>query len=133
MLAGVEGFTQVPEKTALKTLSKPLLTKKKKYNVYYDKFGLINGKKNLWTQKDMIKLRLIIYLSDFYAIERFGKTRLGTHYAKQGQNKPLMKILGKQLKPKLENVFCSFIWCGSLCTSTIKKRSANNEIYGNPS
>src|SRR5690606_21062072 len=41
---------------------------------------------------------------DFYAIERFGKTKLGTilHYAKQGQNKFLMNILLNQIREKTE-------------------------------
>ncbi len=39
---------------------------------------------------------------DFYAIERFGKTHLGTlmHYAKQGQNKLLMKRIAEEIKQK---------------------------------
>lgn len=41
-----------------------------------------------------------LYYLDFYAIERFGKTRLGTlmHYAKQGQNKQLMTIIVNEIK-----------------------------------
>ena len=47
----------------------------------------------------------LLYL-DFYAIERFGKTRLGTilHYAKQGQNKMLMKILINEIKEKITTI-----------------------------
>ncbi|MBP6447788.1 MAG: HTH domain-containing protein [Saprospiraceae bacterium] len=109
MMVGVEGFTHWCHQRKLpleKTLSEYLLTKEK-YNVYYDKYGLINGKEKLMNTKgyDQIHLDSLYYL-DFYAIERFGKTRLGTllHYAKQGQNKPLMKILVNELKPKLERL-----------------------------
>ena len=109
MMVGVEGFTHWCHQRKLpleKTLSEYLLTKEK-YNVYYDKYGLINGKEKLINTKgyDQIHLDSLYYL-DFYAIERFGKTRLGTllHYAKQGQNKPLMKILVNELKPKLERL-----------------------------
>ena len=47
----------------------------------------------------------LLYL-DFYAIKRFGKTRLGTilHYAKQGQNKMLMKILIDEIKEKINTI-----------------------------
>ena len=47
----------------------------------------------------------MLYL-DFYAIERFGKTRLGTilHYAKQGQNKMLMNILIDEIKQKINTL-----------------------------
>jgi predicted amidophosphoribosyltransferase len=50
-----------------------------------------------------------LYL-DFYAIERFGKTRLGTilHYAKQGQNKMLMKILIDEIKQKVETIISEY-------------------------
>lgn len=43
-----------------------------------------------------------LYYLDFYAIERFGKTHLGTlmHYAKQGQNKLLMKRIAEEIKQK---------------------------------
>ena len=107
MLHGIDGFShwcaqrQLPlEKTTeefLKTLDK--------YDGYYDKIGIINGKEKLINTKgyDVIHLDEVFYL-DFYAIERFGKTKLGTllHFAKQGQNKFLMKILLQELKPKLE-------------------------------
>lgn len=51
---------------------------------------------------DKILLDKLFYI-DFYDIERFGKTPLGTliHYAKQGQNKYLMKILVAEIKNKV--------------------------------
>lgn len=54
---------------------------------------------------DKIWLDELFYL-DFYAIERFGKTRLGTllHYAKQGQNKYLMRIMMKQANPQISQL-----------------------------
>lgn len=69
--------------------------------------GLISGMEKLRSTKgyDKIHLDELHYL-DFYAIERFGKTRLGTllHYAKQGQNKFLMRQLVAELKPKLTDM-----------------------------
>jgi hypothetical protein len=43
------------------------------------------------------------YYLDFYAIERFGKTRLGTlmHFAKQGQNKQLMKQIVTEIRNRI--------------------------------
>jgi hypothetical protein len=73
---------------------------KKKYEPHYQKNGLINGIEKLNNTKgyDHIWLNQLFYL-DFYAIERFGKTRLGTllHFAKQGQNKYLMSIMMKEI------------------------------------
>ena len=44
-----------------------------------------------------------LYYLDFYAIERFGKTRLGTllHFAKQGQNRMLMNEIIGMTKEKI--------------------------------
>jgi hypothetical protein len=69
---------------------------KERYTGYYDSTGMVDGLDKLRNTKgyDHIWLDQLFYL-DFYAIERFGKTKLGTllHYAKQGQNKFLMRIM----------------------------------------
>ena len=107
MMEGIEGFNHWCKKRNLpleKTLDEFLKTRKK-YDAYFTTFGIIDGKEKITTTKgyDKIYLDEILYL-DFYAIERFGKTRLGTllHYAKQGQNKFLMKILLTEIKQKVE-------------------------------
>ena len=107
MIEGIEGFSHWCKQRNLpleKTLTEFLKTKEK-YDSYFNAAGIINGKEKLVNTKgyDTIFLDEILYL-DFYAIERFGKTRLGTllHYAKQGQNKFLMKILLTEIKPKVE-------------------------------
>ncbi len=105
LLDGEEGFriwcdkrNQAFEKTVheyLKTV--------KKYKQYKNANGLIEGTDKLIdTYRENTYLNKVFYL-DFYAIERFGKTRLGTllHYAKQGQNKYLMNILIKEIKEKV--------------------------------
>ena len=78
-----------------KTVSEFIATKKK-YESYYDNNGNIDGLEKLKNTKGYEKISLDeTYYLDFYAIERFCKTRLGTllHYAKQGQNKFLMDIM----------------------------------------
>ena len=107
MLEGIEGFSHWCKQRKLpveKTLDEFLKTKLK-YDTYFDANGLISGKDKLDNTKgyDKIHLDEILYL-DFYAIERFDKTRLGTllHYAKQGQNKFLMKILLSEIKKKVQ-------------------------------
>ncbi len=106
MLEGVVGFSQWCKQRKLpleKTVDEFLKTKLR-YDSFFDINGIINGKEKLVNTKgyDKIFLDEILYL-DFYAIERFGKTRLGTllHYAKQGQNKFLMKILLSEIKQKV--------------------------------
>lgn len=103
MLEGIEGFSKWCKQRNLpleKTVDEFLKTKLK-YDAYFNANGIIDGKEKLINTKgyDIIYLDEILYL-DFYAIERFGKTRLGTllHYAKQGQNKFLMKILLAEIK-----------------------------------
>lgn len=109
LLNGLEAFENWCEKRSLpleKTIDEFILTKDK-YNQYIDKNGLISGLEKLKNTKgyDKILLDELLYL-DFYAIERFGKTRLGTilHYAKQGQNKMLMTILIDEIKEKINTL-----------------------------
>lgn len=107
LLEGIEAFDYWCKQRKLpteKTLIEFIETKRK-YNSYYDKQGSINGMKKLEGTKgyDIIWLDDLHYL-DFYAIERFGKTRLGTllHYAKQGQNKFLMRLMMDEIESRIE-------------------------------
>lgn len=109
LMKGDLGFAEWCKKRGLpieKTIEEFVLTKEK-YNQYYDKNGLISGLNKIRNTKgfDAIFLDEILYL-DFYAIERFGKTKLGTilHYAKQGQNKMLMKMLINEIQPKINSI-----------------------------
>lgn len=77
---------------------------RKKYLQYYNDAGLIPGIEKLKGTKGFSAIGPDeLYYLDFYAIERFGKTRLGTllHFAKQGQNKKLMQELCEEIKPTL--------------------------------
>ncbi|MBX2913662.1 MAG: winged helix-turn-helix transcriptional regulator [Cyclobacteriaceae bacterium] len=83
----------------------------KKYHAYFNADGFIDGMDKLKSTKGYDKLYLDnLYYLDFYAIERFGKTRLGTilHYAKQGQSRLLMKLLVNETKSKVEEL-CTLI------------------------
>jgi hypothetical protein len=107
LVEGIDAFTYWCKQRNLpleKTIKEFILTKKK-YEVYYDKAHIIDGIEKLKNTKeyDTIWLNKLYYL-DFYAIERFGKTRLGTllHYAKQGQNKFLMNIMMQEIDAKLK-------------------------------
>lgn len=98
LLRGIAAFEHWCNQRKLpveKTYNEFLITKKK-YAHYYNKQGFVNGTEKLMNTKGYEKIWLdeLFYL-DFYAIERFGKTALGTllHYAKQGQNKYLMKMM----------------------------------------
>lgn len=106
-LEGKYGFANWCKKRNLpveKTLNEFISTKEK-YLKFVNKNGLIDGTEKLKSTKgfDKIYLDQLFYL-DFYAIERFGKTKLGTilHYAKQGQNKFLMKILLNEIEPPIK-------------------------------
>jgi hypothetical protein len=103
---GIEGFEIWCSQRKLpveKTLEEFRLTKER-YSVYYNDEGIIDGMEKLVNTKgyDSIWLDKLFYI-DFYAIERFGKTPLGTliHYAKQGQNKYLMKLMVQEIKIKI--------------------------------
>ena len=103
---GFEGFVywckktkQPPQKTAgeyLKTLKKYDFFRKKIYG------NLIDGTGKIETTFQKSYLNKLFYV-DFYSIERFGKTKLGQLllYAKQSQNRTLMKELAREIKPKI--------------------------------
>ena len=77
-----------------------------KYLAFYNKEYLIDGYAKLQHTKGIGEIGVDeLYYLDFYAIERFGKTHLGClmHYAKQGQNKNLMKIIVDEIKNRLQN------------------------------
>jgi len=105
LINGLEAFAQWCEKRnqpLLKTIDEFIKTKEK-YRIYYDNNDIINGSTKLVnTYKDKTYLNEIYYL-DFYAIERFGKTRLGTllHFAKQGQNLYLMNKMMGEIREKI--------------------------------
>ena len=109
LLTGIDAFENWCKKRNLpveKTINEYIETKKKD-DKYFDKNHLISGLDKLKNTKgyDKIHLDELFYL-DFYAIERFGKTRLGTilHYAKQGQNKMLMRILIDEIKSPINKL-----------------------------
>jgi len=109
LLEGIEAFSYWCRQRKLpleKTLDEYRITQKK-YDRYYSDQGFINGMEKLNNTKGYEKIWLddLFYL-EFYAIERFGKTRLGTllHYAKQGQNKYLMGIMMEEANPKITSL-----------------------------
>jgi len=71
---------------------------------YFQANELIDGMEKFRNTKAFNKIGLDgIYYCDFYAIERFGKTKLGTllHFAKQGQNRMLMNEIVEEIKPRI--------------------------------
>lgn len=89
-----------------KTLPEFIETRKK-YLAFYNKNHLIDGTEKLKTTKGIGSVGIdCLYYLDFYAIERFGKTRLGTlmHYAKQGQNRALMKQIAEEVRQRIYNL-----------------------------
>lgn len=93
------------QKLPVEKTAREFIITKKKYLNYFLPTGLINGSEKLRNTKgfDSIAINDLFYC-DFYAIERFGKTKLGTllHFAKQGQNRPLMQEIIGLTKNKLE-------------------------------
>ena len=137
LLQGVEAFENWCEKRKLpleKTIDEFVVTKDK-YNEYIDENGLISGLDKIKNTKgyDEIFLDELLYL-DFYAIERFGKTRLGTilHYAKQGQNKMLMKILIDEIKEKIDTIISVYkIDAIAFVPPTIKRETQLMKVLAN--
>ena len=74
----------------------------KKYNKYKLKSGLIDGTQKIKNSFEKINIDKVFYL-DFYAIEMFGKTKLGQYllYSKQSQDKKMIKNLSDFIKGKV--------------------------------
>ncbi len=107
LLEGIEAFSYwcTQRNLPIEKTIKEFISTKKKYETYYTKSKLIDGTEKLVNTKEYEKIWLDkLYYLDFYAIERFGKTRLGTllHYAKQGQNKYLMQIMMNEIETKIK-------------------------------
>lgn len=103
---GMEGFDFWCQKTKQpfeKTAKEYVKTLKKYENL--KKNGIIDGIKKLESSFSKIYLNHIFYL-DFYSIERFGKTKLGQMllYAKQSQNKELIKELILDIEPQIRQL-----------------------------
>lgn len=107
-LEGFEGFAHwcTKQKLPIEKTFKEFVTTRNKYEKYYTHNGVIDGMEKLKNTSgfETVYLHKVFYL-DFYAIERFGKTKLGTilHYAKQGQNKFLMQKLIHEIGGKVES------------------------------
>ena len=108
-LNGAEGFEKWCQKQKLpfqKTVLEYIKTRQK-YLDYFGRNELINGTEKLINTKAFDRVCIDeMYYGDFYAIERFGKTKLGNllHFAKQGQNKMLMDEISALLHAKIQNL-----------------------------
>lgn len=71
----------------------------------FRKGGLLDGMHKFKTTFEKVDLDAIFYL-DFYSIERFGKTKLGQLllYAKQSQNKKLIRELSADIRPMVNGI-----------------------------
>ena len=107
-LEGLKAMNYWCEKQQLqlaKTIDEYIETRKK-YLDYFNGNGMIDGLSKLVNTSGIDEIGVYaLYYLDFYAIERFGKTHLGTlmHYAKQGQNKLLMKRIADEIKQRIYN------------------------------
>ena len=101
---GTKGFAYWCEKTRqpFEKTAKEYVKTINKYGAF-KKNGYIDGMAKLKTTFDHVYLDHLYYL-DFYSIERFGKTKLGIMllYAKQSQNKALIKELIDDIEPRIK-------------------------------
>lgn len=111
-LEGIEAFGKWCARQNLplqKTIAEYIKTREK-YLAYFGKYNLINGTEKLTNTKAFSRICIDeMYYGDFYAIERFGKTKIGNliHFAKQAQQKTLMEKICLLLKEKLDALIIS--------------------------
>ncbi len=106
MLEGLDGFVVWCEERKLDPI-KTAATYQKTIAKYqkYKKDGLIDGMYKMKSSYDDVALDKVFYI-DFYAVEVFGKTKLGQLllFAKQSQNKELINELADTIKPSVLKV-----------------------------
>ncbi len=102
-LGGVSGFAYWcnKQKLPVEKTAREYEQTLKKY-ARYKKDGLIDGLYKLKHTFEKVYLDKMFYI-DFYSIERFGKTKLGQLllYAKQSQDRELMKELVEKIEPSI--------------------------------
>jgi len=123
-LIGMEGFKYWCDKNKL-PLIKTITEYEKTFQKYdkYKKAGLIDGTYKLKHSFDKVYVNKIFYL-DFYSIERFGKTKLGWMllYAKQSQNKILIKEICESIQKKINELLVKYnINAVSFVPPTVKR------------
>lgn len=123
-LTGMTGFKYWCDKNKL-FLAKTIKEYEKTWQKYakYKKADLIDGTYKLQHSFDKIYVDKIFYL-DFYSIERFGKTKLGWMllYAKQSQNKALIKEICKEIHKEISKFFIKYnINAVSFIPPTVKR------------
>lgn len=121
---GFEGFINwcFKRKEPLEKTAKEYIETLKKYKSY-KKDGLINGMHKIKGTFPDTAVDKLFYL-DFYSIERFGKTKLGQLllYAKQSQNRGLIKELVDQIRPQIEELIKKYqIEAVSFIPPTVKR------------
>jgi hypoxanthine-guanine phosphoribosyltransferase len=103
---GWQGFIQWCQKRRLEVVSSAndFVKIVKKYDSIR-KDGLLDGMKKMKSTFSKVYLDKLFYL-DFYSIERFGKTKLGKEllYAKQSQDRKLIKNLVKDIKEPIDSL-----------------------------
>ncbi|MEK7175243.1 MAG: phosphoribosyltransferase family protein [Patescibacteria group bacterium] len=107
---GFRGFVYWCNKQKL-PIEKTALEYEKTFKKYlsYKKNSFIDGMYKIKHTFNKVFVDKVFYI-DFYSIERFGKTKLGQLllYAKQSQNKTLIKELVDQIKPQISALMEKF-------------------------
>ena len=106
-LAGFQAWCQKQNLDTVKTAREYILTLQKYSR--YKKDGLIDGMHKMSSTFDHVWLDKIFYM-DFYAIERFGKTKLGQLLllAKSSQNRKQMGALIEMIAPPVKHIIKKF-------------------------
>jgi phosphoribosylpyrophosphate synthetase len=110
MQSGYQGFVAWATKRGepLKKTAEEYVKTLKKYQEYQSD-GLIDGLYKMKHTYSDVYLDQVFYL-DFYSIERFGKTKLGQLllYAKQSQNRDMMRELARIAREPIEKVISRY-------------------------
>lgn len=104
MMEGVAGFVHWVEKTGqfaqLPALAREYVKLRQEADQWYQGRSWIDATSKLQQTFLETTINHVAY-ADFYALPKFGKTRLGAYtlHAKVSQNRPLMQLLAEEVKP----------------------------------
>ena len=108
VLTGLPGFEYwcVERKLPVEKTFKEYIKTMNKYLAFIDVNGLIEGSQKLKHTKELSQCLDRVYYADFYAIERFGKTKLGAllHHAKVSQSKRLIRQIVEMTIDRLQRL-----------------------------
>lgn len=113
IIEGLNGFIEWVKETKQENQLLPLISEYVKYresaNKHISNFGWIDATRKITDTFSKVYVNKLLY-QDFFALPKFGKTRLGQMvlYAKTSQNRELMRDVVRLIKPVISKIIMHY-------------------------